>query len=99
MTIIKWIKLKKICEKMSGKTIHLHSSTDMPEDHIAGCEFSKGTADIILNMRHTKSEEMVIKGISHELNHIIKDTKDHDSEFDMECARIEEEIKDKYFKK
>ena len=99
MTIIKWIKLKNICEEMSGKTIHLHSSTDMPDDHIAGCEFTLQNADIILNMRHTKSEEMVIRSIAHELNHIIKGTKEHGSEFDMECIRIEERIKKEYFKK
>ena len=99
MTSIKWIKLKNICEGMSGKIIHLHSSTDMPDDHIAGCEFTNEVADIILNMRHTKSEEMVIKGVAHELNHVIKGTKEHGSEFDIERDRIEERIKEEYFKK
>jgi len=93
---IRWIRLKKICEELCGREVHIHSSTEMPDDHVAGCEFNDDVADIILNMKLTKSEDMVIKAIAHEMVHILNNNNKHNIMFDKEWLEMENTIRSKY---
>ena len=94
--MIKWIQLKHICEDISGSTIHLHLSTDMPTDHIAGCEFTQTDAHIILNAAQVKSLDMIIRAIAHELQHVLNGNKEHRIDFDEKWALLEKKILDGY---
>ena len=96
MAMIKWIRLKNICEDISGFTVHLHLSTDMPTDHIAGCEFTKEDAHIILNAAQVKSLDMIIRAISHELQHVLNGNKDHRIDFDEKWMLLEKRITEEY---
>ena len=94
--MIKWIQLKHICEDISGSTIHLHLSTDMPTDHIAGCEFTQTDAHIILNAAQVKSLDMIIRAIAHELQHVLNGNKEHRIDFDEKWALLEKRILEGY---
>lgn len=94
----KWIRLQHICEKLAKKTIHIHSSTDMTDDHVAATEFNNNEVNIILNMKRTKSTTMVIKAIAHEMVHVLEGTSDHNVDFDEKWSKLESKITEEYNK-
>jgi hypothetical protein len=96
--VIRWIALKNICDELVGhkQPVHLHASTDMPDDHIAGVEFSPNQVDIILNMALTKSEDMIIKALAHEMTHVLNGDQDHKINFDEQCLITENRIRERY---
>lgn len=94
--MIKWIKIQHICQKMCNRDVHLHSSTDMPDDQIAGTEFNDQSVAIILNMHRTKSLGMVIKAVAHEMTHVMLGTQDHNITFDAEWKKNEIYILQQY---
>ena len=78
---IKWLRLKRICEELTNRIVQIHSSTELDDDHIAATEFNEQEATILLNSGRTKSVEMVIKAIAHELTHIQENNNNHNIAF------------------
>lgn len=93
---MKWLKLKKICQEICNKKVHIHSSTDMPNNHIAGAEFDNKEVNIILNMQYTKTKNDIIKAIAHEITHVLKNSNEHTVDFEDEWRKNEEQIIKKY---
>lgn len=96
--MIKWIRLKNICEKICERPVHIHASTDVSRDYIAGCEFNSHNVNIILNMAENKSEEKIICSIAHEITHVLLNNKKHDILFDNEWKKVEKLIMQEYNK-
>ncbi len=95
---IKWLRLKRICEELSNRTVQIHSSTELDDDHIAATEFNEQEATILLNSGRTKSIEMVIKAIAHELTHIQENNNNHNIDFNEKWEKNVEIVNEKYNK-
>jgi hypothetical protein len=96
--MIKWIRLKNICEKLCERPVHIHASTDVSHNYIAGCEFNSHNVNIILNMENTKSDDLVIKALAHEVCHVLENNKRHGDDFDIKWLKLEQEIREGYEK-
>jgi predicted SprT family Zn-dependent metalloprotease len=70
----------------------------MSSDNIAGVEFNEKEVSIILNMEQTKSEDMVIKAISHEILHVLEGTNDHRIDFNDKWEKLESVVRNEYEK-
>ncbi|MFA5764667.1 MAG: hypothetical protein WC929_00775 [Bacilli bacterium] len=95
---IKWLRLKRICEEMTNRIVQIHSSTELDDDHIAATEFNEQEATILLNSGRTKSVEMVIKAIAHELTHIQENSNNHNIDFNEKWEKNVEIVTEKYNK-
>ena len=96
--MIKWLRLKRICEELCGRTVRIHSSTELSDDQVAGVEFNNDEVNIILNMRLTKSESMIIRALAHEMLHVINNNNSHNIDFDENWRDLEERIRIEYEK-
>ena len=96
--MIKWIRLKRICERLCGRTVRIHSSTELSDDQIAGVEFDDREVTIILNMKLTKTETMVIKAISHEMLHVLNGNNNHNIDFEEKWLILERKVTNEYEK-
>lgn len=96
--VVKWVRIKRICEEMCGKSVHIHSSTDVSDDQIAGVEFTATEVNIILNMRRTKKESMILKAIAHEMTHVILGNREHGINFKEQWKTNEQFIVQEYNK-
>ena len=96
--MIKWIRLKRICERLCGRTVRIHSSTELSDDQIAGVEFDDREVTIILNMKLTKTETMVIKAISHEMLHVLNGNNNHNIDFEEKWLLLERRVLEEYEK-
>lgn len=94
--MVKWVRIKKICEEMCGRSVHIHSSTDVADDQIAGVEFDRQNVNIILNSRRTKKTDQILRAIAHEMTHVMMNSKEHGINFDTNWKRNEEIIKQQY---
>jgi Zn-dependent peptidase ImmA (M78 family) len=83
---------------MTGRKVTISSSTEMDKDYIAGCEFDDDKVDIILNMSRTKSEEMVLRSVAHEITHVMLGNNEHGQAFDAEWQKVESQIVREYNK-
>ena len=95
---IKWLRLKRICEELSNRTVQIHSSTELDDDHIAATEFNEQEATILLNSGRTKSIEMVIKAIAHELTHIQENNNNYNIKKKKKWEKNVEIVNEKYNK-
>lgn len=93
---IKWLRLKRICEELSGRTVQIHSSTEVADDHIAATEFNETEATILLNSGRTKSLEMVIRAIAHEITHIQESNDKHNIDFNEKWEKNVVIVTEKY---
>ena len=96
--MIKWLRLKRICEELCGRIVRIHSSTELSDDQVAGVEFNNDEVNIILNMRLTKSESMIIRALAHEMLHVINNNNSHNIDFDEKWNDLEEKIRMEYEK-
>lgn len=96
--MIKWIRLKRICEGLCGRTVRIHSSTELNDDQVAGVEFNESEVNIILNMKLTKTEDMIIKAISHEMLHVLTGNNNHNIDFEEKWLLLEKKILEEYEK-
>ena len=96
--MIKWIRLKRICERLCGRTVRIHSSTELSDDQVAGVEFDDREVTIILNMKLTKTETMVIKAISHEMLHVLNGNNNHNIDFEEKWLILERKVTNEYEK-
>ena len=70
---IKWIRLQNICEAIVDrkKTVHIHGSTDVPENLRAAVEQRGDRVDIVMNLLYNKDLADVIRSLAHEMTHIV----------------------------
>jgi len=93
---IKWIVLKKIAQKITGREVNIHCSTALEDNIKAAVTFNDDRADVAINLSHAKSVKDVIAAISHELAHITSGHINDDEVHRPEWVRIEEEITRRY---
>ena len=84
---IRFQKIQKIAEKISNAKIILYLA-DLGKDPIANVQGKDGVYYILLNYRINKTEEDIIRSVSHEIVHIKFQTNDHNENFQKEWNRI-----------
>jgi hypothetical protein len=100
--IIKWFRLKEICEAIlitmtkQKLVVNIHNSTDVPSDMLAAVSREGERVDIALNALFNKQLEDVVENIAHELVHIIDNDPEHDDEFAKKTKVIQRRITREY---
>lgn len=89
---IRWIRLKKICEELTGCPVRLTASTSLPYNLKGSIVQDSKGYHIILNACHVKTESEVVEVISHELAHI-KFPGQHSNKYEEEMKRLLKQIK------
>ena len=56
MIEIQWVKLKKICEELVGKKVHIQASTDISTEYRSGVIAKEDEVDIIINLAAKKDD-------------------------------------------
>lgn len=92
---IQWIKLRRICERLSGKEVHIQASTDIDMKTRSGVIQKDNKVDILINLNLIKRLDAVINALSHELSHITLNTS-NDNLIGGEWLRLRDEIKKLY---
>lgn len=95
MIEIQWVKLKKICEELVGKKVHIQASTDISTEYRSGVIAKEDEVDIIINFNLIKRLESVINALAHELAHVVLKTED-DALIGGEWLKLKKEIKRLY---
>jgi hypothetical protein len=96
--MIKWKRLKRIAEEISGMDVDIHLTTS--EDirgYNALLNMSKGKADVYINGMNLKSEEQVVEGLGHELAHALLADSNHGEVFEKKRREIIKKLTDGYF--
>ncbi len=96
---IKWRRLKRIAETIANRPVTIHCSTEVPLSLKAAADIYDERIDIVFNLQHIKSEEDILRALSHELTHVITAGQNHNQDFDTTWAQIYTELQQKYFKK
>jgi len=95
---IKWLKLKRIAEKiLDGKEVAFIATTRMPDDLVAGTEVRNDAAIIVMNMAYVKGIEDVFQALAHELAHAITGSAAHDERFRRTMEDLVPKIKGMYY--
>ncbi len=97
-TKIKWLRLKRIAQDMSGRKVEISGSTSLRSEIKAAVQYDDKNVDIAINLGCIKSIKDVIAAISHELAHVILGVDTDDQSHQKEWVRLEEEITRLYHK-
>lgn len=92
---IQWLKLKKICEGLTDKTVHIQASTDVTMSARSGVVAKENDINIIINLNLIKRVDDVIDALAHELSHVILCT-NNDSLIGATWLRIRDKLNKLY---
>jgi len=95
--MIKWIRLKNICEEIVEQniTISVSTSNDLAAVNSV-VSFDNQQAHIILNGLSCKGISQVIKAVAHELVHIVLNSAGHPENFEEKWFYYETKILERY---
>ncbi len=93
---IKWGRLKRIAQKISGKNVDIYGSTRMSPEIRSAVEFNGGRADIGINLKQVKNVQEVIEALAHELAHVVLGDSAHTEEHKKKWRELTDKIKVKY---
>lgn len=93
---IRWLALKRAAERIAGRPVSIHGSTDLPAHLRAAVDADEDRVDIALNFRHVKSEEDALRAVAHELAHVATGSPDHGGEFGAAWEEILKKLKEEY---
>ena len=57
---IKWLRLQRIVQKITGKKVNLHCSTSLQSNIMAAVSYAEEECDIVLNLNNVKSIEKLL---------------------------------------
>lgn len=95
---IRWLRVKQAAEKIAGRPVSIHGSTDLPSHLRAAVDATKERVDIALNFQHVKSVEDVLAAVAHELAHIVAGTPHHGERFEAVWKEIKEKLMEDYYR-
>ena len=95
--MIKWLRLKNICEEIVEQniTISLSTSNDLAAVNSV-VSFDNQQAHIILNGLFCKGIPQIVKAVSHELVHIVLNSAGHPKDFEEKWVYYETKILERY---
>lgn len=96
LNTIKWSRLVRICERITGRTITISLTTIFTEVR-AGVSFNDLSADIVLNGSLCKTDEDVIEALAHEIAHIMDGNTHHDNEFPNRMGAVSTQLRKEYY--
>ena len=94
---IKWTRLKRIAQEITGKQINLHCSTSLEYKIIAAVTFGGGEGDIALNLNRCKNIKDVLNAIAHEMAHIMLNSEVDDNKHKDKWTQLNDKITRRYF--
>jgi hypothetical protein len=93
---ILWKSLKKICEDICKIPVNIMLTTELDQNLNSATVFNEKEATIFLNAMYCKGENMVFKGIAHEIAHILEGDAIHGNSWENRKRVVYERIEDEY---
>jgi hypothetical protein len=95
---IQWLRLQEICLDIIDRkgVLHVHASTDVPENLRAAVSREGDRIDILMNMLYNKNLEAMIESLAHEMAHIVLGSEGHGAAFDRKWEELRKSITREY---
>jgi len=90
VVVIKWLRLKKVAEKICGAPVEIHITTQL-DKNIRGVVL-RGNGpryEVLLNAKWAKKEEDVVETLAHELAHTVTGAR-HGEKWKIKMEEIKE---------